>query len=308
VLPQELAFPLVPRARLAGIPFGSLASTRRGVGSDFAGMRSYRPGDELRLIDWKATARLSALGDLDDFLVREHYADEAPCVVVVADRRPAMGIYQPPSPWLDKGAAMGMATAGVVASAARARASIGYVDHRDGREPFWIEPSSSARFWAHESAVFARDGYFAPDDAVTVALGHLARYRTAVPAGTFVFVCSDFLNPPPTEEWLRALAHGWDVVPVVIQDPLWEQSFPVLPASVVLRLADPGGSIVAPVRVTRLDAARRRRANELRRAALLDDLRSLRLEPVLVDGAEPDQVRQAFLRWAEERLAQRGHA
>ena len=53
------------------------------------------------------------------------------------------------------------------------------------------------------------------------------------PPGSFVFVLSDFLDAPSRETWLTAVEHLWDVVPVVIQDPTWEQSFPDVSGIVV---------------------------------------------------------------------------
>ena len=83
-------------------------------------------------------------------------------------------------------------------------------------------------------------GFDAPDNTVERALGFLGRMRSALPSGTFLFVLSDFLEPPPVAAWLEAGARRWDVVPVVIQDPLWEQSFPDV-GSVVVPIADPAG-------------------------------------------------------------------
>ena len=40
------------------------------------------------------------------------------------------------------------------------------------------------------------------------------------------FVLSDFIGPPSRLTWPTAVEHLWDIVPVVIQDPVWEQSFP----------------------------------------------------------------------------------
>ncbi|MGH3048934.1 MAG: DUF58 domain-containing protein, partial [Gaiellaceae bacterium] len=79
-------FPLVPRRRVIGLAFGGVRSVRRGSGSDVAGSREYRPGDSVSWIDWAASARLSAARGDDEFVVRELYADEAPRVVVLADR------------------------------------------------------------------------------------------------------------------------------------------------------------------------------------------------------------------------------
>jgi len=84
-------FPLVPRRRVIGLAFGGMRSVRRGLGSDVAGSRPYRPGDNVDTIDWAASAKLSAARGEDEFIVREDFADESPRVVVVCDRRPTLG-------------------------------------------------------------------------------------------------------------------------------------------------------------------------------------------------------------------------
>ena len=87
---RELTFPLVPRRRLTGLPFGDLPSRRSGHGSDIIGTRPYAHGDPITSIDWFATARASSATGGDEFIVRERAADEAARVVIVADRRPSM--------------------------------------------------------------------------------------------------------------------------------------------------------------------------------------------------------------------------
>ena len=84
-----------------------------------------------------------------------------------------------------------------------------------------------------------------------------------VTAGSFVFVLSDFLDAPSRETWLTAVEHLWDVVPVVIQDPTWEQSFPDV-SGIVVPLRDPRTGRVTHVRLTRKEAAARKRAHEER--------------------------------------------
>src|SRR5437763_10547446 len=83
-----------------------MTSVRRGAGSDVAGSRPYRPGDDAHAIDWAASARLSSAHGADEFIVREYLAEEAPRVVVLSDRRPAMSLFPRPLPWLDKPEAM----------------------------------------------------------------------------------------------------------------------------------------------------------------------------------------------------------
>ena len=95
-------FPLIPRRRVLGLPFGGLHSMSRGLGSDVAGSRPYKPGDDVDKIDWYASARLSLARGSEEFVVREHFADEAPRVVVLCDRRPSMSVFPDGWPWLSK--------------------------------------------------------------------------------------------------------------------------------------------------------------------------------------------------------------
>src|SRR5260221_8406871 len=132
-------FPLGPRRRLVGLPFGDLPSRRRGHGSDVIGTRAYETGDPVASIDWFATARLSAATGRDEFIVRDRAADEAPRVALVCDRRPAMGVFPPELPWLSKPRALVEATAAIVASAMAARSDVASLDFSGG-EADWIPP------------------------------------------------------------------------------------------------------------------------------------------------------------------------
>jgi hypothetical protein len=148
--------------------------------------------------------------------------------------------------------------------------------------------------------------FTAPSDALARAFEHLRQHRQALPAGSFVFVLSDFLEGGD-ELWLGALEHRWDVVPVVIQDPVWEQSFPDV-AGVVLRLVDPREGRARPVRLTAREVAERRDANERGRLELLDRLRGLEIEPVLVSADDRASILDAFLEWADRRVMMRSRA
>jgi hypothetical protein len=259
---SALTFPLRSLRRVSGVPFGEMRSVRRGSGSDVAGTRPYRPGDDIRHIDRFATARLSAATGRDEFVVREHHAEEAARVAIVCDTSPSMGLFPAELPWLHKDAARDEAARMIAASAARARCPVRSLS-----------------------------------GDVERSLLELGRRRSLGP-GSFLFVLSDFLEPLPSTLWRRAVARGWEVVPVVIQDPLWEQSFPAV-GGTVLPLREPGGSRIRFVRLRRREAEQRRDAHERRHARLLAVFRALGLEPVRLSSNEPEAILREFLAWAD---------
>jgi uncharacterized protein (DUF58 family) len=298
---SDLTFPLVPRRRLVGLSFGAMHSARRGMGSDVAGSRPYRPGDDVDTIDWAATAKLSSARGTEEFVVREHFADEAPRAVVVCDRRPAMELYRPPLPWLSKGEAMRAAAEMIAHSVLAVRGFVGYLDYAEDGEELWEPPRSRLeRGLGGEERPFR-----APEDGLTTAFARLAEHRLALPAGSFVFVLSDFLAPPEEDTWARALRHRWDVVPVLIQDPVWEQSFPDV-AGVVVPLADPATGRIGLARLSRAEVEERKAANERRLADLVAAFQALDLEPVVVSSSDPAEILWSFLAWGEQRLYWRG--
>jgi uncharacterized protein (DUF58 family) len=183
---------------------------RRGPGSDVASSRPYEPGDNVDRIDWAASARLSLARGTEEFVVREHFAEEAPRVVVLSDRRPSMSIFPQDLPWLHKADAARQAAKVIVDSAVAARGLLGYFDEADG-DAYWHPPRSQ-----HELGELDRERPFrAAPDTLERGLRHLVQQRRDLPAGTFVFLVSDFLVEPSRDDWLRALERRWEIVPVV---------------------------------------------------------------------------------------------
>jgi hypothetical protein len=309
--PTELSFPLVPRRRLIGLAFGSAHSAKRGKGSDVASSRPYQPGDDFDAIDWAASAKLSVAHGTDEFIVRERYAEEAPRVVVVCDRRPAMQLYPEGYPWLSKPKVMIEAGSMIADSTAKARGLIGYLDYASGQDgngagpPFWRPPHGQTDFWRVKESHLLWPLYLAPEDNLERAFAFLAPLRRALPAGTFVFILSDFLHMPSPDAWSLILELPWELVPVVIQDPVWEQSFPDV-SSVVVPLLDPGSGRVRLVRLSRREARERRAANEQRARETVGAFNALGLEPIVLTTAERERIFSAFLEWDElRRLATR---
>jgi Protein of unknown function DUF58 len=309
--PTELSFPLVPRRRLIGLAFGSAHSAKRGKGSDVASSRPYQPGDDVDAIDWAASAKLSAAHNADEFIIRERYAEEAPRVVIVCDRRPAMSLYPAGYPWLSKPQVMFEAGSMIADSTAKARGLIGYLDFASGQDgngkgpPFWRPPHGQTDFWRVKESHLQWPQFLAPEDNLQRAFEFLAPMRRALPAGTFVFILSDFLNMPSPDAWSMIVELPWELVPIVIQDPVWEQSFPDV-ASVVIPMVKPGTQHVQLVRLTRKEARERQAKNQERAQATISFLNGLGLEPIVLTTSDRDGIYTAFLEWHElRRLATR---
>ena len=213
-------------------------------------------------------------------------------MVMVADRRPSMSLY--PSPWLDKPAALRALWRLVSATAVGELGLVGYLDSAT-----WQPPASGAV----AARVEPHAQFDAPDSVLDDAFAHLSDARRSLPPGTFVFVCSDFLAPPEPAWWARALAYRWDVVPVILQDPTWEQGFPDVDG-VVVPFAEPGGRRRG-VRLRRGESAERRRAHAARLAGLAAELRAFGLEPIVLDRSDDAAVLDALSAWGETRLAVR---
>ena len=293
----RLAFPLISRRRLVGSPFGSQRSSRRGRGSETASTRPYLPGDPIATIDWVASARLSAARGADEFIVRERFAEEAPVVGIVTDRRPSMGIYEPSSPWMNKPGAVATAVRAIVESADAARAVVGLFDGSTqssrvlpparGRVRLALTRIDQANFTAKSGAL---------DDAVRV----LAQRRKLLPPGSFVFLVSDFLGPLADGSRARLRSLGCDIIPVVVQDPTWERSFPDV-SGVVLPFVDPETGALRAARLTRSETNTLRRAHEERYSELVRRFRRAGMDPVTLSDADPDGIHRAFLSWADRR-------
>ena len=273
-----LTFPLVTRRRVSGLPFGAMRSSRRGPGIDLAGSRPYRPGDDYRLIDRHASARLSSLSGSDELIVREHLTEEAAAIVVVADRRPSMALFPDELPWLSKPRAVSAAVDMIGESARRARC------------PVETLPAGP---------------FDAPEDTLERPLSTLAERERPVRPGSFVFLLSDFIELPPDETWVEALGHRWDLVPVIVQDPVWEQSFPDV-SGTLLPIADPATGRLARVRLSRAEVEARRSLNEARLRAVTGLFDSLGLDWVLLGTSDPSEIVAEFVAWSAARQAGAG--
>jgi uncharacterized protein (DUF58 family) len=165
----------IPRTELLD-RLGTHLTRHIGPGVEYADVRRYVPGDQLRTVNWPVSARRSSLH------VTERLTDRAADVVVLIDKYP-----QPPGPATEATDRTARGAVQVVQSALRSGDRAGIVALGD-RRPRWLGADIGRRqFYRILDAVLA-----AGDGFETVS-GTLAP-RAAVPPGAIVIAFSTMLD------------------------------------------------------------------------------------------------------------------
>lgn len=138
---------ITPR-RTAGW-WGSTPSRKTGTGVEFYGLRDYQPGDELRDINWKATARLGKI------VTNEFEAERASDTVLLIDAGRYSGTMSGEKSLLDYEAEAGLSIASFLI---RTGNRVGMILH--GKFRHWVYPSFGGRQYQkiREQLMLARPG------------------------------------------------------------------------------------------------------------------------------------------------------
>jgi uncharacterized protein (DUF58 family) len=260
VLRQVRLIELQTRRLVNTLFTGEYRSVFKGQGMEFAEVREYQPGDEVRSIDWNVTARMRR-----PFVKR--YIEERELTVMLAVDLSGSERFGTARRFKVETATE---LAAVVAmSAVRNNDRIGMLLFTD-RIELVVPPSKGRR---HAMRVIRDLVATVPAGRGTnlgLALGYLRQLLTH---HTIVFVISDFLTGGYERE-LRVLGRRHDVIAVTVDDP-GERA---LPDVGVVRFADPEtGALVdvdtssAAVRAAyarRMGAEQQARQDLFRRAAI----------------------------------------
>jgi uncharacterized protein (DUF58 family) len=256
--------------RAVASPFaGAYTSAFRGGGLEFEESRPYAPGDDVRHIDWNATARTGT-----PFLKRFR-EERDQTLLLLLDVSASMGFG---SAGRTKAALAAHAAALLAAAAGFAGDRVGLVAFADRVALELPARRGDAHVWSVLRAAVAAA---AACRGTTGLAGALARVEALARRRAIVVVLSDFRDEGLLAEGaaagdararLAALARRNDVVAALVGDPREEE----LPASGPLRLVDaerPGRPLVIDAG-SRLVRARYRAACLARRGALERRLRA----------------------------------
>jgi uncharacterized protein (DUF58 family) len=172
VSPQSTA---IPRTELLD-RLGTHLTRHIGPGVEYADVRRYVPGDQLRTVNWPVSARRGSLH------VTERLTDRAADVVVLID-----GYPQPPGPATESTDRVVRGAVQVVQSALRSGDRAGVVALGD-RHPRWLGADIGRRQFYR-----ILDAVLAAGDGFEATPGTLAP-RAAIPPGSIVIAFSTLLD------------------------------------------------------------------------------------------------------------------
>ncbi len=207
---QARSLPLA-RGRIHARQGGAYLSSFKGRGMEYDESRLYLPGDDIRNMDWRVTART---GNAHTKVFREER--ERPVLL-----------------WLDLGPSMMFATRhaykSVIACEIAALLAWSAADHNDrlGGLVFAGEAHSEIRPRRGKQAVLDLFGRIAHHPAWQQAGAHndmqaaVRRLRKVARPGSLVFMISDFRDfDDSTEQQLASISRHCDVILIPVSDPL----------------------------------------------------------------------------------------
>lgn len=237
----------IPRTELLD-RLGTHITRHAGPGVEYADVRAYVPGDQLRTVNWPVSARRGSLH------VTERLTDRAADVVVLVDTYP-----QPPGPATEATERAVRGAVQVVQSALRSGDRAGVVT-LGGHRPRWLGAEIGRRQFYR-----VLDAVLAAGDRFETTTGTLAP-RAAMPPGAIVIAFSTLLDTEFALALIDLRKRGHTVVAVDVlegaplegeQDPLVARMWALQRSFMYRDMATIGVDVVPWRSDTRLDQSMR---------------------------------------------------
>ena len=196
---------ITTRHLVRDIVAGEYSSAFRGRGVEFAEVREYQPGDDVRTIDWNVTARLGSA------YVKRYLEERELSVLFVVDLSASGGFG---SRLRTKGELGAEVTAVLALAAARNNDRIGAIFFTD-RVEYHLAPAKGRR---HVLRLISDLLAFEPAGAGTDLGAALAELEPTLRRRAVIFILSDFMATGH-ETVLARLARRHDVVALQLVDP-----------------------------------------------------------------------------------------
>jgi uncharacterized protein (DUF58 family) len=200
---------------------GQYRSVFRGSGIEFEEVREYSPGDDVKSIDWKVSARLGR-----PYIKR--YREERELVVNLLVDMSASGAFGTGDALKREAAAE---TAAILAfNAIRNNDKVGAILFTDGVERYIPPKKGSSHVWRLIKEIFA----FSPEHTGTDIRGAVAYLGRVSRKRSVAFLISDFQDDGYLRE-IRTLSGRHEMIGILLSDPGEFR----LPEAGILSLRDP---------------------------------------------------------------------
>ena len=193
--------------RLDGLLQGDYRTLLYGVGVDFADLREYQPGDDVRYIDWNVTARL------DTPYVRQYVDDRELTAWLLLDRSPSMSFGHVDRP---KEVVLSELVVTLARLLTRSSNRVGAILYNNSVDRI-VEP----RGGRNQVLRLARQVMepSPPTGQTTELTGLFRAGLNAIKRRSLVFIVSDFISEPGWERPLALLAQRHEVLAIRLWDP-----------------------------------------------------------------------------------------
>lgn len=278
---RRLDLPVV--RRLEGLLQGDYRSPARGEGLDLADLREYQFHDDVRRIDWNATARM------DTPFVRDYLEDREIPVWFLLDMSPSMAF---------EGVSVSKHTVLLEFTTLMCRLMLGRGNRAgamifSGKVDRTIPSRGGRQQLLHILNAVAN---YRPSKGSTDLAQVLKDAASIIRRRSLIFVVSDFITPPGWEKMLTRLGERHDVVAVRLTDPL-ETRLPDV-GFLTIQDAESGEQLFVDTHDRRF-RARFAAAADARDAALRTAFERAGVD--VVELATEDDVMDALMRFAEMR-------
>lgn len=278
------------RGTVNSVLSGAYSSSFRGRGMEFAEVREYVPGDEIRAIDWNVTARQG-----HPFVKK--FTEERELTVLLAVDASASGDFGTQSEM--KGELMATLSALLAFSAIQNNDRVGLLIFTSTVERF-IPPQKGRK---HVLRVIRELLYHKPRERGTDIANAIAHANRLLSHRAVVFLVSDFAAPD-FEKPLRLLQRRHDAVAIKVTDPRERE----LPDAGFLELEDPETGEVALVDTgsrTFREAFAARQREEVRRLEALFRRTGTDAVDILI-GRDYDETVRPLIHYFRKRAQKRG--
>jgi uncharacterized protein (DUF58 family) len=277
--------------RLDGLLQGDYRSLFHGNGVDFADLREYEPGDDVRYIDWNVTARMSAP------YVREYLEDREITAWFLLDLSPSVDFGTLETDRLKRSVLIDFVTT-LARLLTRHGNRVGAMFYGDGVQR--TIPARSGRIQVLRLIDDLLKQPQLPRSSFTNLAPLFDAAERAIKRRSLVFVISDFISEPGWERALELLGRRHEVVAVRLIDRR-EVELPDIGA-VVLEDAETGDQLYVDTHDRRFRQRFEQAARD-RESRFLEAITRARVDAVSLSTDE-DLVR-AVIRMAERRKRRR---